>query len=86
MRGGAGLKFFAISGDIANPDVYCVPMGTTARELIAHAGGLPDGVKLGGPSQAARRRTSSVQTSSTCRSTSSRSQTPDRCSARARWS
>jgi NADH:ubiquinone oxidoreductase subunit F (NADH-binding)/NADH:ubiquinone oxidoreductase subunit E len=48
VRGGAGLKFFAISGDIANPDVYCVPMGTTARELIAHAGGLPEGVELGG--------------------------------------
>jgi formate dehydrogenase beta subunit len=47
VRGGVGLKFFAISGDIAHPDVYCVPMGTTARELIAHAGGLPDGVELG---------------------------------------
>ena len=47
VRGGAGLKFFAISGDIVNPDVYCVPMGTTARELIELAGGLPDGVELG---------------------------------------
>jgi formate dehydrogenase/NADH-quinone oxidoreductase subunit F len=43
---GVGLKFFAISGDIARPDVYCVPMGTTARELIDLAGGLPDGVEL----------------------------------------
>jgi formate dehydrogenase beta subunit len=42
-----GLKFFAISGDIANPDVYCVPMGTTARELIELAGGVPDGAELG---------------------------------------
>ena len=48
VRGAAGLKFFAISGDIANPDVYCVPMGTTARELIELAGGLPDGAELGG--------------------------------------
>ena len=48
VNGGAGLKFFAISGDIARPDVYCVPMGTTARELIELAGGLPDGVELGG--------------------------------------
>ncbi len=48
VNGGAGLKFFAISGDIASPDVYCVPMGTTARELIELAGGLPDGVELGG--------------------------------------
>ena len=45
--GGVGLKFFAISGDIAHPDVYCVPMGTTARELIELAGGLPEGVELG---------------------------------------
>ena len=46
VNGGAGLKFFAISGDIARPDVYCVPMGTTARELIELAGGLPEGVEL----------------------------------------
>jgi formate dehydrogenase beta subunit len=48
VNGGVGLKFFAISGDIATPDVYCVPMGTTARELIELAGGLPEGVELGG--------------------------------------
>ncbi len=48
VNGGVGLKFFAISGDIAHPDVYCVPMGTTARELIELAGGLPEGVELGG--------------------------------------
>jgi formate dehydrogenase beta subunit len=48
VNGGVGLKFFAISGDIAHPDVYCVPMGTTARELIELAGGLPEGVQLGG--------------------------------------
>jgi NADH:ubiquinone oxidoreductase subunit F (NADH-binding)/NADH:ubiquinone oxidoreductase subunit E len=46
VNGGIGLKFFAISGDIANPDVYCVPMGTTARELIELAGGLPNGLEL----------------------------------------
>ena len=46
VNGGTGLKFFAISGHIARPDVYCVPMGTTARELIELAGGLPDGVEL----------------------------------------
>jgi NADH:ubiquinone oxidoreductase subunit F (NADH-binding)/NADH:ubiquinone oxidoreductase subunit E len=46
INGGAGLKFFAISGDIARPDVYCVPMGTSARELIELAGGLPEGVEL----------------------------------------
>jgi NADH:ubiquinone oxidoreductase subunit F (NADH-binding)/NADH:ubiquinone oxidoreductase subunit E len=46
VGGGVGLKFFAISGDIANPDVYCVPMGTTARELIELAGGVADGAEL----------------------------------------
>ncbi|MGO9496569.1 MAG: NAD(P)H-dependent oxidoreductase subunit E [Solirubrobacteraceae bacterium] len=46
VNGGAGLKFFAISGDIVRPDVYCVPMGTTARELIELAGGLPEGLEL----------------------------------------
>jgi NADH:ubiquinone oxidoreductase subunit F (NADH-binding)/NADH:ubiquinone oxidoreductase subunit E len=46
VNGGTGLKFFAISGHIAHPDVYCVPMGTTARELIELAGGLPDRVEL----------------------------------------
>ena len=46
VNGGHGLKFFAVSGDVARPDVYCVPMGTTARELIELAGGLPEGVTL----------------------------------------
>jgi formate dehydrogenase/NADH-quinone oxidoreductase subunit F len=43
----AGLKFFAVSGHVARPGVYCVPMGTTARELLALAGGVPGGGKLG---------------------------------------
>ena len=46
VRGGSGLKFFAISGHIANPDVYCVPMGTTARELIELAGRVAGGAGL----------------------------------------
>ncbi len=46
VRGGVGLKFFAISGDIARPDVYCVPMGTTAGELLELAGGVADGLEL----------------------------------------
>ncbi len=46
VNGGVGLKFFAISGHIAQPDVYCVPMGSTARELIELAGGLAPGVEL----------------------------------------
>ena len=46
VNGGVGLKFFAVSGHVARPDVYCVPMGTTARELIELAGGLVDGLEL----------------------------------------
>ncbi len=43
----AGLKFFAVSGHVERPGVYCVPMGTTARELLALAGGVSDGRELG---------------------------------------
>jgi len=45
-NGGTGLKFFAVSGHIEKPDVYCVPMGTTARELIELAGGVSEGREL----------------------------------------
>jgi formate dehydrogenase beta subunit len=48
VNGGVGLKFFAISGHIANADVYCVPMGTTARELIKLAGGMAGGAEIEG--------------------------------------
>ncbi len=41
-----GLKFFAVSGDVASPGVYCVPMGTTARQLLDQAGGVSDGRDL----------------------------------------
>jgi NADH:ubiquinone oxidoreductase subunit F (NADH-binding) len=46
VNGGTGLKFFAVSGHVERPDVYCVPMGTTARELIEQAGGVSDGRPL----------------------------------------
>ena len=39
----AGLKFFAVSGHVERPGVYCVPMGTTARELLDLAGGVAGG-------------------------------------------
>jgi formate dehydrogenase/NADH-quinone oxidoreductase subunit F len=42
-----GLKFFAVSGHVTNPGVYCVPMGTTVRELLDLAGGVSDGRQLG---------------------------------------
>jgi formate dehydrogenase/NADH-quinone oxidoreductase subunit F len=43
----AGLKFFAVSGHVERPGVYCVPMGTTARELLDLAGGVAGGRPLG---------------------------------------
>jgi NADH:ubiquinone oxidoreductase subunit F (NADH-binding)/NADH:ubiquinone oxidoreductase subunit E len=43
----AGLKFFAVSGHVERPGVYCVPMGTTARELLALAGGVAGIRELG---------------------------------------
>jgi len=43
----SGLKFFAVSGHVEKPGVYCVPMGTTARELLDLAGGVSGGRELG---------------------------------------
>ena len=43
----AGLKFFAVSGHVEHPGVYCVPMGTTARQLLEEAGGVSGGRPLG---------------------------------------
>lgn len=43
----AGLKFFAVSGHVERPGVYCVPTGTTARELLDLAGGVAGGRELG---------------------------------------
>jgi NADH:ubiquinone oxidoreductase subunit F (NADH-binding)/NADH:ubiquinone oxidoreductase subunit E len=44
--GGSGLKFFAVSGHVERPGVYCVPMGTTARQLLELAGGVSGGRRL----------------------------------------
>ena len=45
--GSAGLKFFAVSGHVERPGVYCVPMGSTARQLLKRAGGVAGGEALG---------------------------------------
>jgi formate dehydrogenase/NADH-quinone oxidoreductase subunit F len=42
-----GWKFFAVSGHVENPGVYCVPMGTTVRALIDLAGGVQGGAPVG---------------------------------------
>jgi NADH:ubiquinone oxidoreductase subunit F (NADH-binding)/NADH:ubiquinone oxidoreductase subunit E len=44
--GHTGLKFFAVSGEVERPGVYCVPMGTTARQLLDLAGGVSGGRAL----------------------------------------
>jgi formate dehydrogenase/NADH-quinone oxidoreductase subunit F len=43
INGATGLKFFAVSGHVERPAVYCVRAGSTARDLIDLAGGVPDG-------------------------------------------
>lgn len=46
-NGAAGTKLFSVSGDVARPGVYEVPLGTTARELIFdHAGGPAPGTSI----------------------------------------
>jgi NADH:ubiquinone oxidoreductase subunit F (NADH-binding)/NADH:ubiquinone oxidoreductase subunit E len=47
VNGATGLKFFAVSGHVAKPDVYCVRAGSTARDLIDLAGGVPDDREVG---------------------------------------
>ncbi len=44
--GFGGLKLISVSGHVANPGVYLIPVGTTVRELIDMAGGMKDGKKL----------------------------------------
>ena len=46
VGGSTGLKFFAVSGHVARPGVYCVPMGTTVGGLLEAAGGMADGAAL----------------------------------------
>ena len=45
-NGASGLKFLAVSGHVRQPGVYEVPLGITATELIALAGGLRHGRAL----------------------------------------
>lgn len=41
-----GLKYVSVSGDVVNPGVYCVPMGTTIQQLLEQCGGMADGKAL----------------------------------------
>ena len=42
----SGLKFFSVSGDVTDPGVYEVPLGTTVAELLDLAGGMRAGKSL----------------------------------------
>jgi formate dehydrogenase/NADH-quinone oxidoreductase subunit F len=42
-----GLKFFAVSGHVETPGVYCVPLGTPTGELIELAGGVSGARPMG---------------------------------------
>ena len=42
-EGSTGPKLFCLSGHVARPGTYEVPFGTTLRELLALAGGVPGG-------------------------------------------
>jgi NADH:ubiquinone oxidoreductase subunit F (NADH-binding)/NADH:ubiquinone oxidoreductase subunit E len=41
-----GWKFFAVSGHVERPGIYCVPMGTTVGALLEQAGGVSGGAGL----------------------------------------
>jgi NADH:ubiquinone oxidoreductase subunit F (NADH-binding)/NADH:ubiquinone oxidoreductase subunit E len=43
QNGATGLKFFAVSGHVQHPAVYCVRAGATTRDLIELAGGVTEG-------------------------------------------
>jgi formate dehydrogenase beta subunit len=47
VNGATGLKFFAVSGHVESPGVYCVRAGSTARDLIELAGGVTGGREVG---------------------------------------
>jgi formate dehydrogenase beta subunit len=46
VNGASGWKFFAVSGHVERPGVYCVPLGTTIGDLLKEAGGVRNGAPL----------------------------------------
>jgi len=43
-----GTKLYGVSGNLVQPGLWELPMGTTARQIIDLAGGMKDGLKLKG--------------------------------------
>jgi len=48
VKNSGGPKLFSISGNLNNPGVFEIPMGTPFSELLEMAGGMKDGRKLKG--------------------------------------
>jgi NADH:ubiquinone oxidoreductase subunit F (NADH-binding) len=46
IRGCEGIKWASVCGDVNNPGVFEIPMGTTYAEMLAKAGGVSKGRKL----------------------------------------
>jgi NADH:ubiquinone oxidoreductase subunit F (NADH-binding) len=46
QRGQTGLRIVSIIGDVRHPGAYEIPAGLTFGELLARAGGMPDGDEL----------------------------------------
>ena len=46
VKNSGGSKLFSISGNINNPGVFEIPMGTPFSELLEMAGGMKDGRKI----------------------------------------
>jgi formate dehydrogenase/NADH-quinone oxidoreductase subunit F len=47
LNGAFGAKFVGVSGDVVNPGVFAVPMGTPASQAIyGRAGGIRDGKRM----------------------------------------
>lgn len=42
-----GMRFVSVSGDVANPGVYEIPMGTTVGQLLEICGGMTAGLEMG---------------------------------------
>ncbi len=47
VNGASGWKFLSLCGHVERPGVYCVPLGTTVRELVdRHGGGMRGGAPM----------------------------------------
>jgi formate dehydrogenase len=54
-NGRVGIRSYSVSGRVKNPGVYLLPAGSTIRDIVEAAGGMPEGQELkayqpGGPS------------------------------------